>query len=207
MGSHSFDCFCPACRGEYDDPNVVKSYRVAGGHSPGSVRDGPSHVKVEDTGKSFYDPRKTPGVLWEAWRDNNPPPWDNGQKGTSMNLGQYANNQGGDFPPLLEAKSFNKERKGKAFVTGKVLAVREIKSPGGKKRKDGTKSKPFAGIALDIKVNGTKYGFLTSYDRFDISAIIAQMGSAETDDWIGESLKFVAKKGSKGGTFINVANK
>ena len=201
MGTHPFDCFCPVCRGDYDDPNIVKSYRMSDGQAETDTK---AAIEMDRIGQAR---RLSQLRVLDSYYDNHPPPWDNGQKGTSMNLGQYANNQGGDFPPLLDAKSFNKERKGKAFVTGKVLAVREIKSPGGKKRKDGTKSKPFAGIALDIKVNGTKYGFLTSYERFDVSAIIGQMGSAETDDWIGENLKFVAKKGSRGGVFINVASK
>jgi len=125
-----------------------------------------------------------------------------------MNVGQYANNSGGgDFPPLLDAKVFKKEAKGKAALAGKVLAVREINTPGGKKKKNGKLSRPFHGIALDVKVNGTKYGFLTSFDRFDVGAICRQLKSEDTDDWLGQTIKFVSKKGSKGGTFINVASK
>ena len=118
-----------------------------------------------------------------------------------MNVGAYANNAGGDFPPPLNVKAFNKNKDKRGYVSGKVLAVREINTPGGKKKKDGTKSKPFHGIALDVKVNGTKYGFLTSFDRFDVGAICEQLGSTETDDFIGETLKFVLSKGK----YVNVA--
>ena len=123
-----------------------------------------------------------------------------------MNVGAYASNAGGDFPPPLDIKAFNKNKDKRGTVSGKVLAVREINTPGGKKKKDGTKSKPFHGIALDVKVNGTKYGFLTSFDRFDVGAIVKQLGSEESDDWLGRDLKFVSKKGNKGGIFINVWN-
>lgn len=111
-----------------------------------------------------------------------------------MNVGQYAGSGGaGDYPPLLDAKLFKKLAKG-GRVIGKVLAVRQVNSP------------RFKGLALDMKNGTQKFGFLTGFDRFDIGAIVRQLKSDETDDWIGQTLKFVTKKGSKGGTFVNVEN-
>lgn len=111
-----------------------------------------------------------------------------------MNVGQYVKDGGGERLPMLDAKVFRKEEV-KGTVRGKILAVRTINSP------------KFHGLALDLKCSGGKYAFLTGFDRFDIGAIVRQLKSDETDDWIGQTLRFVTKKGSKGGVFVNVASK
>lgn len=111
-----------------------------------------------------------------------------------MNVGQYAGSSGGgDYPPLLDAKLFKKlQKSGK--VIGKVLAVRQVNSP------------KFKGLGLDLKNGTQKFGFLCGFDRFDIGAIVRQLKSDETDDWIGESIAFITKKGNDGRTFVNVEN-
>lgn len=192
--THPFNCFCPHCRGEIDDPNVVQSYRTRQKQEYNQPPPWHSNGNCCEWCGLAHDPagREFCQAALDAVRAS-------GVRHDSMNVGAYAQNTGGDFPPLLDAKTFKKEAKGKPILSGKVLAVREIHS----KPKKG--KKPFNGIALDMRINGTKYGFLTSFERFDIGAIVAQLGSAETDDWIGETLKFVAKKSSKGGTFVNVA--
>lgn len=79
-------------------------------------------------------------------------------------------------------------------TTGKVLAARAVKTPN------------FNGLFLDVKIGNTKYSYGVSFDRFDLGAICAQMGSEETDDWIGNNLRFITKKGKKKGqVFVNVA--
>ena len=107
-----------------------------------------------------------------------------------MNVGAHVT--GGDRLPLIDYEMFMKlQHDGR--VVGKVLAVREIDSP------------KFKGLALDLKNGTEKFGFLCSFDRFDVGAIVSQIGSQETDDWIGQSIRFVAKKGSKGNRmFVNV---
>lgn len=108
-----------------------------------------------------------------------------------MNVGQY-NQSGGDRLPLIDSAMFKRlQKNGK--VTGKILAVRQITAP------------KFKGLALDFKNGTEKFGFLTAFDRFDIGAIIAQLGSEETDDWIGQNLRFVTKKAKTGNkVFVNV---
>lgn len=122
-------------------------------------------------------------------------PWHLGpEERKAMNIGSYVQGSaGGNYPPPLDAKLFKKLQKS-GRVTGKVLAVRVINSP------------KFKGLALDMKNGVQKFGFLTGFDRYDIGAIVRQLKSEETDDWIGETISFIAKKGSKGGTFVNVEN-
>lgn len=117
-----------------------------------------------------------------------------------MNVGQYVQAGGGERLPLLDAKAFRKEAV-KGTARGKILAVREIHSAG----KNG--KKPWNGLALDLKCSGGKYSFLCGFDRFDIGAIVRQLKSEDTDDWIGQTIRFVSKKGTKGGVFVNVASK
>lgn len=121
-------------------------------------------------------------------------------KGDQMDVGRYANNGGGNYPdPLPPAAIGRKDGdKGK----GKILAVREVE--GKKKMKKGGY---FSGLALDVKVKGTKYSFLTAFDRFDIGAIVNQLGETDTDEWLGKEITFVLKKGKKGKRlFVNVFN-
>jgi hypothetical protein len=33
-----------------------------------------------------------------------------------------------------------------------------------------------------------------------------QLGSDETDEWVGQQVRFISRKGQKGGTFANVEN-
>lgn len=115
-----------------------------------------------------------------------------------MNVGAFAGSGGGERLPLLDHKLFKKlESNGR--VIGKILAVRDLTAP--------RKGSDWKGIALDLKNGTEKFGFLCSLDRFDIGAIVRQLGSDETDDWIGQSIKFVAKKGNKGNrVFVNVEN-
>jgi hypothetical protein len=81
-------------------------------------------------------------------------------------------------------------------ASGKILEARAVKTPN------------FGGIFLTVKINGQKYAYPLSFERFDIGAVCDQLGSSETDDWIGETVTFVTKKGkTKNGkrvTFVNV---
>jgi hypothetical protein len=109
-----------------------------------------------------------------------------------MDVGKY--NTGGSFEslPLLDAKAFKKGN-----TSGKVLAVREIKAKKAKKRG----AEPFHGIAIDLKMKTGKFTFLTSVDRYDIGAACQQLGSEDTDDWVGMNMKFTLAKGK----YVNVA--
>lgn len=105
-----------------------------------------------------------------------------------MNVGAYNTSGNQEQLDFLSAKVVGKS------ANGKILAVRQVKTP------------KFHGLFLDVKVGANKYAYGVSFDRFDLGAIIAQVGSEETDDWLGQSVKFVTKKGKKKGqTFINVA--
>ena len=109
-----------------------------------------------------------------------------------MNVGQFVT-QPGDRLDLLDAKLFKKMKKGE-FVTGKMLACRQVKSP------------KFHGLAMDFKNGKRKFSFLARFDRFDIGALVMQGDSDETDDWLGNTFKFVTNKSSQGQTFVNVWN-
>ena len=115
-----------------------------------------------------------------------------GAHGEEMNVGQYIQGTGtGDYLPLLDAKLFKSlEKKGR--VTAKMIACRQINSP------------KFQGLAMDFKNGVQKFSFLARFDRWDITALVKQLKSDETDDWVGETVSFVAKKSSKGQTFVNV---
>jgi hypothetical protein len=119
------------------------------------------------------------------------------QKEEQMNVGAYSGGSG-ERLPLLDAKMFKKLQKG-GRVTGKILAVRDLSKP--------SKIGGWTGIALDLKNGTAKFAFLCGFDRFDIGAIVRQLGSEETDDWIGETIRFTTNKGSKGNrVFVNVEN-
>lgn len=114
------------------------------------------------------------------------------ERKVSMNVGGYAGAAQADRLPLLDGKLFKKLQKGDT-VTGKMIACREIKSPN------------FKGLAMDFKNGTTKFSFLARFDRFDIGALVLQCDSEETDDWIGQNVKFITKKANKG-VFVNVLN-
>lgn len=114
-------------------------------------------------------------------------------KGGKMNVGQYVGAASQDRLPLLDGKLFKKLKGKGGLVTGKMLACRQINSP------------KFQGLAMDFK-NGThKFSFLARFDRYDVGAICLQCESEETDDWIGQTIKFITKQGEKG-VFVNVLN-
>lgn len=109
----------------------------------------------------------------------------------SMNIGQYVNEGEGGRLPLLDAKLFKKLQK-KGVVTAKMLACRVIKTAN------------FHGLAMDFKDASMKFAFLARFDRWDITALAKQAGSEDTDDWIGETIRFILRKAKKGGGFVNV---
>jgi hypothetical protein len=117
------------------------------------------------------------------------------QKGEkNMNVGSYVNNGGQqERLPLLDASLFRKLQK-KGVVTGKMISCRQVVSP------------KFKGLAMDFKNGTTKFSFLTSFDRWDLAAIVRQLGSEETDNWPGKPVRFITRKGQKGRTFVNVEN-
>lgn len=86
---------------------------------------------------------------------------------------------------------------GKSGCKGRILEVKPVKTP------------KFYGLFLTVKVKGEKYAYPLSFERFDLGAVAAQVGSNETDDWLGQEIAFVCKKGTnakgKSTTFVNVA--
>ena len=111
-----------------------------------------------------------------------------------MNVGSYVNNGGQQKRlPLLDASLFRKLQKN-GVVTGKIISCRQANSP------------KFKGLVMEFKNGAAKFSFLASFERWDIGAIVRQLGSEETDDWLGQQLRFIIRKGQKGGTFINVEN-
>jgi hypothetical protein len=116
------------------------------------------------------------------------------RKGNNMKVGSYVNNGGQqERLPLLDASLFRKLQK-KGVVTGKMISCRQVNSP------------KFKGLVMNFKNGTTKFSFLASFERWDIGAIVRQLGSEETDDWLGKQVRFIMRKGQKGGTFINVEN-
>jgi hypothetical protein len=110
-----------------------------------------------------------------------------------MNVGGYMKDSGGERLPFIKASDV---RKG---CSVKILAIREVHSP-----KSPT-SKGFDGLFLDVKNGKGKFAMGVRFDSFDLPNISKQLRSTETDDWIGQSIKLITKKGSKGGMFVNVA--
>jgi hypothetical protein len=114
--------------------------------------------------------------------------------GQTMNVEPYVSNgaQQGRLP-LLDTKLFKKlEHKG--VVTAMMLSCRRIETP------------RFNGLVMEFKSGKEKFVFLAAFDRWDISAIARKLGTAETDEWISQQVRFVMRKGQKGGEFINVEN-
>jgi hypothetical protein len=93
--------------------------------------------------------------------------------------------------PLLDDRLFKKLQK-KGVVAGKMISCRQITSP------------KFKGLAMEFKNGTAKFSFLASFERWDIAAIIRQLRSEETDDWLGQQVRFIIRKGQKGGIFVNV---
>jgi len=116
---------------------------------------------------------------------------ENTKENQSMNVQGFVQTQ--EQNPYLDAKAIANKA-----ASGKILEARAVKTP------------KFNGIFLTVKIGSRKFAYPLSFDRFDIGAVVAQTGSAETDDWIGETIKFVCKKGeSKKGkkvVFVNVLN-
>jgi len=95
--------------------------------------------------------------------------------------------------PLLDDRLFRKLQK-KGVVKGKMISCRAVASP------------KFKGLAMEFKNGTVKFLFLASFERWDIAAVVRQLGSEETDDWLGQQVRFIIRKGQKGGTFVNVQN-
>src|SRR5215831_13730121 len=109
-----------------------------------------------------------------------------------MKVGPYVKNGGErERLPLLDERLFKKLQK-KGVVTGKMISCKEIASP------------KFKGLAMEFKSGTTKFLFLASFDKWDIASIVRQLGSEETDDWIGQPVRFILRQGQKGGRFVNV---
>src|SRR5215467_13843649 len=116
------------------------------------------------------------------------------RKRNKMNVKSYL--KGGaqqERLPLLDDRLFRKLQK-KGVVTGKMISCRQITSP------------KFKGLAMAFKKGTSKFAFLASFKRWDVAAIVSQLGSEETDDWVGQPLRFIMRKGQKGGSFVNVEN-
>jgi hypothetical protein len=111
-----------------------------------------------------------------------------------MKVAAYLNSGGQqERLPLLDDRLFRKlQRKG--VVTGKMISCRQVASP------------KFKGLAMEFKNGTAKFSFLASFERWDIAAIVRQLGSEETDDWLGQQVRFIIRKAQKGGTFVNVEN-
>ena len=111
-----------------------------------------------------------------------------------MNVRPYVNSGGQPGRlPLLDARLFRKLEK-KGVVVGKLVSCRLVNTP------------KFKGLVMDFKTGKETFSFLVSFDRWDLGAIVRQLGSEETDDWLGQPVRFIMRKGKKGGTFINVEN-
>jgi len=95
--------------------------------------------------------------------------------------------------PLLDDRLFRKLQK-KGVVTGKMISCRQVASP------------RFKGLVMEFKNGTVKFSFLASFERWDIAAIVRQLGNEETNDWLGQQVRFNIRKGQKGGTFVNVEN-
>jgi hypothetical protein len=116
------------------------------------------------------------------------------KRSKKMNVAAYISGTGQrDRLPLLDASLFRKLQK-KGVVTGKITLCRHITSP------------KFKGLVMEFKSGTAKFAFLASFERWDIGSIARQLGSAETDDWVGQQVRFISSKGQKGREFINVEN-
>jgi hypothetical protein len=109
-----------------------------------------------------------------------------------MKVGPYVKSRGQrERLPLLDHRLFKKLQK-KGVVTGKMTSCRQATSP------------KFNGLVMEFKHRTTDFSFLASFKRWDIDAIVRQTGSEETDDWVGQRVRFIEREGKKGGSFVNV---
>src|SRR6516162_1974549 len=105
-----------------------------------------------------------------------------------MKVAPYVKNSGQqERLPLLDDRLFRKLQK-KGVVTGKMISCRQITSP------------KFKGLAMEFTSGRAKFSFLASFERWDIPAIVRQLGTDETDEWIGRQVRFIMRQGQKGGT-------
>jgi hypothetical protein len=119
---------------------------------------------------------------------------ENGERGKNMNVKPYVNKGGQQKRlPLLDASLFRKLQK-KGVVAGRMISCRQVSTP------------KFKGLVMEFKKGTSKFSFLASFERWDIGAMAGQLGSDETDDWVGQQVRFISRKGQKGGTFVNVEN-
>ena len=117
-----------------------------------------------------------------------------GKEENKMKVTKYVKSGGQqERLPLLDDRLFLKLQK-KGVVTGKLISCKQLASP------------KFQGLAMEFKNGTTKFSFLASFERWDIAAMARQLGSEETDDWVGQQVRFIARKGQKGGTFVNAEN-
>jgi hypothetical protein len=111
-----------------------------------------------------------------------------------MNVRSYVKSGGQqERLPLLDDRLFRKLQK-KGVVTAKMTSCRQVTSP------------KFNGLAMKFKQGPAKFSFLASFERWDIAAIVRQLGSEETDDWVGQPVRFIVREAQKGGRFVNVEN-
>jgi hypothetical protein len=111
-----------------------------------------------------------------------------------MNVTKYIKSGGQrERLPLLDNRLFRRLQK-KGVVTGKMISCNQVATP------------KFKGLAMEFKNGASKFSFLASFERWDIAAMARQLGSDETDDWVGQQVRFISRKGQKGGTFVNVEN-
>jgi hypothetical protein len=116
------------------------------------------------------------------------------RKGEKMKVSQFVKSGGQqERLPLLDDRLFRKLQK-RGVVTGKLISCKKITSP------------RFDGLAMEFKKGAAKFSFLASFERWDIAAIVRQLGSEETDEWVGRPVRFIMRQGQKGGTFVNVEN-
>src|SRR5262249_30190090 len=111
-----------------------------------------------------------------------------------MNVKAYVNNEGQrERLPLLDHRLFKTLQK-KGVVIGKMISCRHVTLP------------KFKGLVMEFKNGTAKFLFFASFERWDIAAIVRQLGSEETEDWVGRQVRFIMRQGQKGGTFVNVEN-
>lgn len=107
-----------------------------------------------------------------------------------MNIGSFRGESNFEQLPFL-SEAFSKAGQ---KLKGKLLAVRPVKTPA------------FKGLFVDVKVGATKYALGVRFDpSYDLDALATVCKSDDTDDWIGQTVIFVAQKGKKGNQlFANV---
>jgi hypothetical protein len=119
----------------------------------------------------------------------------------NVNIAQYIQpGAGGERLPFIQPEDV--PLKGASY---KIIGCREVNSAPRAASKGKKASRGFHGLMLDIKNGTRKYCLPLAFDRFDIGKAAKQLKADDTDDWIGQSIKLVKAKGTKGGWFVNVA--